>query len=311
MRSVSSPARSIVEGDVIGTEPGTVGPDSRVVLITGCSTGIGHATAERFAARGWTVYASARQVSALEDLAAEGCRVLSVDVTDEDSMRLAVSRVIDEAGRIDVLVNNAGYGLYGPLEEVPMTEIRRQFETNVFGLIRLSQLVLPAMRSQRRGTIVNVSSIGGRLVLPGGGPYHASKHAVEAVSDALRVEVAQFGIRVVVIEPGPVRTPWAEGAASSIAQSAAPLDGTDPYAAFKVGVDATLRSTSSGIAARAATSPEHVAQSIVRAAQARNPKSRYRPGLIAKLLLAVRWCCPDLVWDYLVTRRSPAAGSPT
>jgi NADP-dependent 3-hydroxy acid dehydrogenase YdfG len=206
------------------------------VLITGCSSGIGRAAALSLHQAGVAVYATARDAAALSDLAGWGIATLALDVTDEASMTEAVTAVQAAAGGVAVLVNNAGYGLYGPVEQVPMELVRRQFETNVFGLVRLTQLVLPGMRERRSGRIVNISSMGGRATLPGGAFYHASKYAVEAISDALRMEVAQFGIDVVLIEPGPVNTPWNDVAAASMA-SAVP-DGPDPYAAYKAAVAA-------------------------------------------------------------------------
>ncbi len=179
---------------------------SKAILITGCSTGIGRATALRLAKAGQTVYASARRLESIRDLESAGCRLLELDVCDEQSMANAVREVQAKEGAVGVLVNNAGYGSDGTIEEVPMEEVRRQFETNVFGLSRMTQLVLPAMRAQRWGRIVNVSSMGGRMTLLGGGFYHATKYAVEAISDALRFEVGRFGIHVVVIEPGIIKT---------------------------------------------------------------------------------------------------------
>src|SRR3954465_12629604 len=169
-------------------------PVSRAVLITGCSSGIGRATAERLAARGYVVYASARRVETIADLEARGCRVLAIDVTDEDSMGGAAGAAVEGQGAVGALVNNAGYSQSGAVEEVPMSEVRRQFETNVFGLVRMCQLVLPGMRAQHHGRIVNVSSMGANFTFPGGGFYHATKYAVEAISDALRFEVKGFGI---------------------------------------------------------------------------------------------------------------------
>src|SRR5262245_37441474 len=186
----------------------SIGP----VLITGCSSGIGAATAVRLAAAGWTVYATARRPETLTDLARVGCRTLALDVTDEASMRAAVGVIEHEHGSVGALVNNAGYSQSGAVETIPMDRVRAQFETNVFGLIRLTQLVLPAMRRTRAGRIVNLSSMGGKLVFPGGGIYHATKYAIEALSDALRFEVRGFGIRVVLVEPGLIRTPFSERA---------------------------------------------------------------------------------------------------
>src|SRR5438445_6380761 len=198
---------------------------TRVVLITGCSTGIGRATAERLAGRGHTVYATARRLESIADLEEKGCKTLSLDVTDEGSMHAAVAAVEEAEGAIGALVNNAGYSQSGAIEDVPMEQVRKQFETNVFGLIRMCQLVLPGMRKRGDGRIVNVSSMGGRLVFPGGGIYHATKHAVEALSDALRFEVRGFGIGVIIIEPGLIVTKFGETASASVQ-----TDG--PYADF-------------------------------------------------------------------------------
>src|SRR5262249_16813608 len=197
--------------------------------IPGCLTGIGRATAEQLARSGWTVYATARRLDAIQDLATKGCRILALDVCDEASMRAAVDTVERAEGAVGVLVNNAGYGQEGAFEETPMAEVRRQFETNVFGLIRLSQLVLPGMRRQRCRRIVNLSSIGGRLTLAGGAFYHATKYGVEALSDALRFEVRPFGIDVIVIEPGPIRTQFGDTAIAAVKR----VESADsPYAEF-------------------------------------------------------------------------------
>src|SRR5215831_11963858 len=224
------------------------------VLITGCSSGIGRAAAVSLHRAGLRVYATARRVDALADLAGRGITTMALDVTDEASMTAAVAAVEADAGAVGTLINNAGYGLYGPVEQVPMAEIRRQFETNFFGLVRLTQLVLPGMRHRGEGRILNVSSMGGRITLPGGAFYHASKYAVEAFSDALRMEVAQFGIGVVLIEPGPVKTPWNDVAAASLgtagsgpagapdgADGAAPGPAPgDPYREYKAAVGASF-----------------------------------------------------------------------
>ena len=180
--------------------------DPGAVLITGCSTGIGRATATRLAGRGLTVYATARRLASIADLEDAGCRTLALDVTDEGSMRAAVEAVETAHEAVGALVNNAGYSQSGAVETLPMERLRAQFETNVFGLVRMCQLVLGGMRRAGRGRIVNISSMGGKLVFPGGGAYHASKYAVEALSDALRFEVNGFGVRVVVVEPGLITT---------------------------------------------------------------------------------------------------------
>ncbi|MCZ7438889.1 oxidoreductase [Micromonospora sp. WMMC241] len=241
------------------------------VLITGTSSGIGRATVARLARRpDLTVYATARKVDAIADLADTGARLLPLDVTDEASMRAAVEVVEAAHGQVDVLINNAGYGEYGPIEETPMQRVRAQFETNVFGLARLTQLVLPGMRRAGRGRIVNVSSMGGRLVFPGGGYYHASKYAVEAVSDALRQETRPFGIDVAVIEPGLIRTGFGAVAASSLGAGADPAG---PYHRMVAAVDAAM--AKSYRSRLLAAPPEAVARTIERAVVARRPRTRY------------------------------------
>jgi NAD(P)-dependent dehydrogenase (short-subunit alcohol dehydrogenase family) len=211
-----------------------VGPSvSKAVLVTGCSSGIGRATAEVLGRGGWTVYATARRLETIDDLATAGCRLAQLDVCDENSMRAAVDTVERTHGAVGALVNNAGYGQEGAVEDVPVGELRRQFETNLFGLHRLTQLVLPGMREQGWGRVVNVSSMGGKLTFPGGGVYHASKHALEALSDALRYELRSFGVDVVVIEPGLVKTRF--GATSVGAIHAVSRDAS-PYRDFNAGV---------------------------------------------------------------------------
>jgi NAD(P)-dependent dehydrogenase (short-subunit alcohol dehydrogenase family) len=271
---------------------------SRAVLVTGCSSGIGRATAERLAAAGSTVYASARRLEDLEGLA--GCRPLRLDVTDEGSMRAAVESIEQEEGAVGVLVNNAGYSQGGAAEAVSLDDARRQFETNVFGLMRLTQLVLPGMRAQRWGRVVNVSSMGGELTFPGGGWYHASKHAVEALSDALRFELAGFGIDVVVIQPGLIRTSFAKAAVGSIEV------GDGPYARFDAAVGAaTAGAYDGGFARRLGGGPETVAKAIERAVTAKRPRTRYRVTPSARLFITLRHLLPDRGWDALVGRTYP------
>src|ERR671916_1504670 len=232
---------------------------SKAVLITGCSSGIGRATAERLAGVGWKVYATARDVEAILALTAYGCELLPLDVTDEASMRAAVEEVERREGAVGVLVNNAGYSQSGAVEEVPMEKVRRQFETNVFGLARMCQLALPGMRRQRWGRIVNISSMGGKLTFPGSGYYHATKHAVEALSDALRFEVAGFGTEVVVVEPGIIRTRFADAATGSM-QNSPGATAENPYAVFSAAVaKATRDSYDWGPLVRLGGGPETVA----------------------------------------------------
>jgi NAD(P)-dependent dehydrogenase (short-subunit alcohol dehydrogenase family) len=281
---------------------------SQAVLVTGCSSGIGRATAERLAARGYTVYATARRIAAIADLEARGCRVLALDVTDEDSMQAAVATVCEEHGAVGVLVNNAGYSQSGAVEEVPMADVRRQFETNVFGLVRMCQLVLPGMRAQGRGRIVNVSSMGANFTFPGGGFYHATKHAVEAISDALRFEVAHFGIDVVIVQPGFIRTGFADAATDAI-NSATPAEG--PYAAFNAAVAGSTQSVyERGPLARLGGGPETVARTIERAIAARSPKIRYRVTPSARLLSGQRALMTDGMWDRFLETQFPHPGDP-
>ena len=277
---------------------------SRAVLITGCSSGIGWATAERLARRGWTVYATARNVEAIASLREYGCRLLPLDVTGEESMRSAVEEVEGSEGAVGVLINNAGYSQSGAVETVPMENVRRQFETNVFGLARMCQLVLPGMRRQGFGRIVNLSSMGGRLTLPGAGYYHASKHAVEAISDALRFEVRGFGVDVVVIEPGLIRTGFAETAVDSMGEH-----GGGPYAGFDAGVArATRDNYEKGPLAKLGGDPEVVAKTIERAISVARPRARYTVTPSARLLISARRLLPDRIWDTLVGFFYPRPG---
>ena len=276
---------------------------SRAVLVTGCSSGIGWATAERLARGGWTVYATARDVEAIAPLEALGCRLLPLDVTEEDSMRAAVEEVERMEGAVGVLVNNAGYSQSGAVEEVPMEKVRRQFETNVFGLVRLCQLALPGMRRQGFGRIVNLSSMGGRLTFPGGGFYHASKYAVEALSDALRFEVRGFGVEVVVVEPGLISTGFARTAVGSMGQ------GDGPYASFDAGVARTTRENyERGPLAALGGGPEAVAETIERAISAGRPRARYTVTPSARVLISARRLLPDRAWDGLLGLFYPRPG---
>src|SRR5262245_26640685 len=280
---------------------------SRAVLITGCSSGIGHATAECLAGAGWPVYATARRPESIADLAERGCHTLPLDVTDEGSMRDAVSAVEKDEGAIGVLVNNAGYSQSGAIEGVPMERVRTQFETNVFGLLRMCQLALPGMRGQGWGRIVNVSSMGGRLTFPGGGAYHATKHAVEALSDAMRYEVRGFGVDVVVIEPGLIKTQFGETAAGSIGDAGEQSD--DPYAPFNAAVAAATEGAYEGPLRRLGGGPETVARAIERAISARRPRTRYKVTPSARLILAQRRLLSDRAWDAFMRGQFPSPGS--
>jgi len=279
--------------------------ESRAVLITGCSTGIGRETARHLAGKGWKVYATARRPESIEDLKGEGCETLSCDVTDEASMSACVDAVVAAEGAVGVLVNNAGYSQSGALEEVPIDAVRRQFETNVFGLMRMCQLALPGMRGQGWGRIVNVSSMGGKLTFPGGGVYHATKHAVESLSDALRFEVGGFGVEVAVIEPGLIKTNFAEAAVGSMA---AEIPAEGPYAEFNAAVSRETASAYEGPLAKLGAGPEAVARKIERAISARRPRTRYKVTASAGMSIGARRLMTDRMWDRFVGTQFPRPG---
>ncbi len=276
---------------------------SKVVLITGCSSGIGRATALRLAGSGWTVYATARRPETLSELQAAGCRTLALDVTDEQSMQAAVAEIERAEGAVGVLINNAGYSQSGAIETVPLEAVRRQFETNVFGLVRLTQLVLPKMRAQRWGKIVNIGSMGGRLSFPGGGHYHATKHALEAISDALRFELRGFGIDVILLEPGLITTEFGEAGAASIAE--VQMSGEDPYAKFNTTVGAVTKGAYEGPMKMLGGGPDRVAKVIERALKRRRPPARITITPSAKVTIAMRRLMPDRLWDAAMRAQFP------
>jgi NAD(P)-dependent dehydrogenase (short-subunit alcohol dehydrogenase family) len=264
-----------------------------VAFVTGASTGIGFATSIKLAASGFTVYAGARRLERMEPLKAHGVNVVALDVTNEGSMSGAVAAVIAAHGRIDVLVNNAGYGSYGSLEDVEPDEGRRQFDVNVFGLARMTQLAIPGMRAAGRGRIINVSSMGGKMYEPLGAWYHATKFAVEGLSDSLRMELKPHGIDVSIIEPGGTRSEW--GAISS--EGLLARSGNGPYAAQAKVMAAALATTDK---AGLSSPPEAVADAIVHAATAARPRTRYPVGGSARALLLLRRLLPDRVFDGVI-----------
>ncbi len=287
---------------------------SKAVLITGCSSGIGEATARRLARAGWTVYASARRLESIESLAGDGCKLLRLDVTDEQSMRAAVEVIVRDHGAVGVLVNNAGYSQGGAIEQVPMEAVRRQFETNVFGAIALTQLALPAMRAQRWGRIVNVGSMGGRLTFPGGGLYHATKYSLEAISDALRFEVKGFGVDVTLVEPGLITTEFAKSAVASVveAQSASmganraeSADGSNPYERFNVKLAAMTTGVYESPIRHLGGAPDVVAKAIERAISRRRSPSRMLLTPSARLTVLQRKLLPDRLWDAMMRTQLP------
>ena len=262
----------------------------KVALVTGASSGIGKSIVYQLLKDGWQVYGAARRVEKMADIAAEGAKVLPLDVTDEASMTAAVQTLLDTEGRIDALVNNAGYGSYGALEDVPIQEAKRQFEVNVFGLMRLTQLVLPTMRAAKSGTIVNISSMGGRIWMPIGGWYHATKHALEVLSDALRVETKPFGIRMVVVQPGAIASEWSGIAAQTLEETSK----DSVYGAMVEPMARTLRHYPNP------ASPDVVAQAVSQAVNSPNPKRRYATPMDAKLYIFLQWLLPDWACERLI-----------
>lgn len=264
--------------------------NSKVALVTGASSGIGEATALKLKALGYTVYAAARRVDRMKPLSAAGIKVLAMDVTDDALMQAGIEEIITQFGRIDVLVNNAGYGSYGALEDVSLDEARTQFDVNVFGAARLIQLVLPHMRSKRTGTIINITSMGGKIHTPLGAWYHGTKFALEAISDCLRMEVKPFGIDVVVIEPGGIKTEWAGIAADKLRD----VSGNGSYAAQA----RPMAESMIGEASRKRQSPpELIADTIAKAVTAHRPKTRYAVGFGAKPMIFLRWLLSDRAFD--------------
>lgn len=272
---------------------------SKAVLVTGCSSGIGHATALALAGAGLPVWASARRAGTLAGLEKAGCRVLELDVTDEESRQRAVRAVATEHGAVGALVNNAGYGQAGPVEEVSLELIRRQFETNVFGLVRMCQLVLPGMRSRGAGTIVNIGSAAGLMGVPGSGAYAMTKWAVEALTDALRYETRPFGVRVVLLEPGGV-------AATNFAATEATTwpPGQGPYDTFRRNHHERMahfnREGAPGL-----STPGNVAKVVVKAVTTTRPRARYKIGIAPRLMPMLYRALPERLWDGIWARQFP------
>ncbi len=268
---------------------------SRVALVTGGSSGIGEEAARRLRRAGFEVYAVARRVDRLAALEADGVRVFGMDVTDDESMTSGIERILADTGRIDVLVNNAGYGAYGAVEDVPIDEARRQFEVNLFGLARLTQLVTPGMRRQGSGRIINISSIGAVIYEPFGAWYHATKFAVEGFSDSLRVELAPFGIDVVIVRPAGILTEW-----NTISRDA--LVESSRGGAYEQYADSAARRLASVDNRLLSSGPKAVARSIVKAATASRPRSLYPSGRGARLVPATRRLLPDRAFDAILSR---------
>lgn len=268
---------------------------SYVILITGASSGIGFDAARALAERGHRVYGAARRLDKLNELSASGVIPLQMDVTDESSMQAGVEKIISAEGHIDVLINNAGYGSYGAIEDVSIDEAKRQFEVNIFGVARLVQLVLPYMREKKFGRIINTSSMGGRLTTPLGSWYHATKYALEAFSDGLRMETKPFGISVSIIEPGGIKTEWGSIAAQHLEESAR-------GGAYETQARKISRSMKNLYARKMLSSPAVITKAIIDAVEAEKPKTRYLVGFGAKPLVALKQVLPDRAFDALMSR---------
>lgn len=263
----------------------------KVVLITGASSGMGKSTANILHAQGYKVYGAARRTDRMQDLADKGMGVVSLDLTKDESIVAAVNEVLEKEGRIDVLINNAGYGSYGSVEEVSIEEAKRQFEVNIFGLARITQLVLPGMRKQKSGRIINISSMGGKIYTPMGAWYHATKFALEGWSDCLRLEVQQFGIDVVVVEPGGIQTEWGNIAMENLEK----VSGNGPYADMVKQVVSALSEGGDKL------SPvDLLGKEIAKAATVNKPKTRYLKGYMAKPLVTLRRWVSDRTFDKLL-----------
>jgi short-subunit dehydrogenase len=268
----------------------------KVILITGASSGMGKVFARDLAKEGHIVYGAARRVDMLNELNKVGVKTIALDVTDDQSMQNCVNEILQKEGRIDVLVNNAGYGSYGTVEDVSMEEAKRQFDVNVFGLARMTQLVLPGMRKQKSGRVINISSVGGKIATPFGAWYHASKFAVEGMSDSLRTEVAPFGIDVVVIEPGGVKSEWADVAYQNLIKTTENTAYSDMANKFKQAFSKTVAKNAE---------PEVISKLVSKAINSSRPKTRYVGGYMAKTVLFFRNWTSDRTMDKILLSQLP------
>lgn len=263
----------------------------KVAIITGASSGMGKSTALNLQEKGYKVYGMARRIEKMSDLNTKGMEAIPLDLTKDESIIKAVDTVLEKEGRIDVLINNAGYGSYGSVEDVPIEEAKRQFEVNLFGLSRITQLVLPTMRKQKSGRIVNISSMGGKIYTPLGSWYHATKFALEGWSDCLRIELKQFGIDVVIVEPGGIQTEWGTIAMENLGK----VSGDGPYATMAKKVIA-----SSDMSKAKLTPVDVLGKEIAKAASEKKPKTRYLKGYLAKPLVGMRKWMSDRTFDKML-----------
>lgn len=267
----------------------------KTVLITGASSGIGRESAILLAQNGYEVYGVARNIQKLQELQKYGIKTFRMDLCDEESIKEGVEKILGESGRVDVLINNAGYGSYGAIEDVSIEEAKRQFEVNLFGLARLTQLILPTMRKQRSGKIINISSMGGKITTLFGGWYHATKFALEGWSDCLRMEVRDFGIEVVIVEPGGIKTPWGEIASKQLEETS----GQGAYAKNALKASKTSREMYQGNTLSPASL---IADTILKATKSKNPKTRYLVGKFAWTFLFLKRVLSDRIYDALVLK---------
>lgn len=265
----------------------------KVAIVTGASSGMGKSTAKKLKEQGITVYGVARRVEKMKDLEAAGIKTLSMDLTEDQSIEKGVNTILENEGRIDILVNNAGYGSYGAVEDVPIEEAKRQFEVNIFGLARITQLVLPTMRKQKSGRIVNISSMGGKIYTPLGAWYHATKHALEGWSDCLRLEVKEFGIDVAIVQPGGIKTDWGTIAADNLKKTSS----NGAYSKFANAVADGMKETYTG---NDLTKVDVLGQVIAKAATVNKPKRRYAKGYMAKPAMAIRKWFGDGIYERII-----------
>jgi len=267
--------------------------DKKIILITGASSGIGKATALQLINEGHTVYGAARRVEKMQELVGAGGHAIAMDITNEEQVKAGVQQIYDEQSRIDVLVNNAGYGLYGAVEDIPLDDARRQFEVNMFGLASITQKVLPHMRQQKSGKIINMSSMGGKMYTPLGAWYHATKHALEGWSDALRLELKAFNIDVVIIEPGVIATEFGDVLYEPMLE----YSGEGAYANL---ANTLAKATKETYEKNSASPPSVISDAISQAINSDTPKTRYRVGKFAKPMVWIRNFLGDRIFDRVV-----------
>lgn len=271
--------------------------NKKVVLITGASSGIGLETAKMLASQGHKVYGTSRDIKRIEKLKEFGIIGLELDVSIDESCKNCIDKIIKDEGKIDVLINNSGYGSYGPIETVDLDEAKKQFEVNVYGLIRMSKLVIPYMRKQHSGRIINISSAGGRVTTFLGGWYHASKYAVEALSDSMRMELKQFGIKISIIEPGGIKSNWGVLTANNLLEASK----NTPYEDVSKRV-ANIYKELYGGKSKLLTKPGKVAKKISKAVNSKYPRTRYLFGFGARPMIFAHWILPNKVFDYIMKR---------